>query len=52
MPEVDEFDLSRNDKIRVSVYEAIGDRLKSHLDLGSISYWRDANERGKGRKMY
>jgi hypothetical protein len=52
VPGVGEFDLSRNDKIHVSVYNASGDKLVGHLDLGSISYWKDANERGRGRQMY
>lgn len=52
VPGVGEFDLSRNDKIRVSVYNESGNKLIGHLDLGSISYWRDANERGRGRQMY
>ena len=52
VPGVGEFDLRRNDKIHLSVYNAGGDKLIGHLDLGSISYWRDDNERGKGRKLY
>jgi hypothetical protein len=52
VPGVGEFDLKRNDKIRFSVYNGRGDILIGHLDLGSISYWRDPNEHGKGRHMY
>lgn len=52
IPGVAEFDLNRKDKIRFSVYNASGDKLIGHLDLGSISYWRDPRERGKGRQMF
>lgn len=52
VPGFGEFDLKRNDKIRFSVYNDRGDKLIGHLDLGSISYWRDSGERGKGRHMY
>jgi hypothetical protein len=40
IPGVGEFDLGRNKKIRLSVYNASGDELIGHLDLGTISYWR------------
>ena len=52
VPGLREFDLNMKKKIHVSVYNASGDKLIGHLDLGSISYWRDADERGKGRQMY
>jgi len=49
---VGEFDLGKNDKVRFSIYNAGGKELIGHLDVGTISYWRDPNERGKGRHMY
>ena len=49
---VGEFDLGKNDKVRFSIYNAGGKELIGHLDVGTIPYWRDPNERGKGRHMY
>jgi hypothetical protein len=52
IPGVGEFDLGKNDKIEFSIYNAGGQEFIGHLDLGSVSYWRDPKERGKGRHLY
>ena len=52
IPGMDELKLEDKKKIQLEILTANGEKVIGHLELGSISYWREPDEAGKGRRMY
>jgi hypothetical protein len=52
IPGANDLNLVDKEKIHLEIRTASGEEVLGYLDLGAISYWRDPDEDGKGRRMY
>jgi hypothetical protein len=52
IPGIEELELRGRKKIHLEIRTGNGNKILGHLELGSVSYWRDADEAGKGRQMF